>query len=289
MTVLRSLLFVPGNKANMLSKAMGANADALIPDMEDSVPQAEKANARATVQSFLPKLSTLDRPIIPRINSLDTAWIEDDLTAIVGPEIWGISVGKIQSAADISTISQLIAGMEQRANVEVGSIKMIPWIETALAIVHCYEICRASQRIVAVAFGGEDFANDMAIERNDEEANVAYARSALCIAARAAGVLALDTPYFKFRDQQGLSTNTIAGKQLGFKGKFAIHPDQIDTLNACFKPSSEEIEQAHIIVATFEKAEAAGRGSTSLHGRVIDVPVVKRARAVLALADDTPG
>jgi len=284
MTILRSLLFVPGNKANMLTKALGLTPDAFVPDMEDSVPVAEKANARETIAKFLPQLAARGVPVIPRVNSLDTEWLEADLAAVVGREIFGISVGKVRNADDISAISQRIGTLERRAGLAVGSLKLLPWIETAEAIVNCNAICRASERIVAVAFGGEDFTNDMGIERLEDESQVAFARQSLCVTARATHVLALDTPYFKLRDPDGLARNAQHAKSIGFKGKFAIHPEQIGALNECFSPSAQEVAHAERIVAAFEEAERRGRGSTSLDGWVIDVPVVKRARALLELA-----
>jgi citrate lyase subunit beta/citryl-CoA lyase len=124
----------------------------------------------------------------------------------------------------------------------------------------------------------------MGVERLEDESQIAYARQALCVAARAAHVLALDTPYFKLRDAGGLRDSALRAKSIGFKGKFAIHPEQIDTLNECFSPSAQEIAHAERVVAAFEEAERRGRASTSLDGWVIDVPVVKRARALLELA-----
>jgi citrate lyase subunit beta/citryl-CoA lyase len=165
-------------------------------------------------------------------------------------------------------------------------VKLVPWIETAMAIVHVYDICRASPRVIGVAFGAEDFTHDMGIERTEDDSEVTYARSAMCVAARAADVLALDTPFFRFRDPEALQHNAQASKKIGFKGKFAIHPAQIDIINATFSPSAAEIDHARRVVAAFEQAERAGRGSTSLDGKVIDVPVVKRARALLEVAED---
>ena len=280
MTILRSLLFVPGNKANMLEKALALAPDALVPDMEDSVPVAEKANARATIRSWLPRLAATGIPVIPRVNALDTDWLE----AVVGPGIFGISVGKVRGAADIAAISQRIGALERRAGLSPSTLRLLPWIETAEAIVNVSAICRASERIVGVAFGGEDFTFDMGVERLEDDSQVAYARQALCVAARAAHVLALDTPYFKLRNLEGLRDSSLRAKSIGFKGRFAIHPEQIDALNECFSPSAHEIAHAERVVAAFEEAERRGRGSTSLDGWVIDVPVVKRARALLELA-----
>ena len=284
MTILRSLLFVPGNKASMLDKALGLAPDAFVPDMEDSVPAAEKGNARDTVRSFLPKLAARGRPVIPRVNALDTEWFEADVAAVVGRDIFGISIGTVRTAADISAISQVLGAHERRVGLPNGHLKLLPWIETAEAIVNVNAICRASERIVAVAFGGEDFTNDLGIERLADESQVAFARQQLCVTARAAHVLALDTPYFKLRDFDGLRANSAHAKSIGFKGKFAIHPEQLDALNECFSPSAAEIAHAERIVGAFDEAERRGRGSTSLDGWVIDVPVVKRARALLELA-----
>ncbi|HUF72089.1 MAG TPA: CoA ester lyase [Gammaproteobacteria bacterium] len=284
MTPVRSLLFIPGNKASMLAKAAGLAPDVLVPDMEDSVPDAEKASARSTIVEWLPRLAAHAALLLPRVNAIRTDWFEDDVAAVAVPGVYGISIGKVESAGDVSLISAALARCERNIGLDSGSLRLVPWIETARAIVNCYEICTASERIAAVAFGGEDYTADLGIERLDDESNLIYARSTICNAARAAGVLALDTPYFQFRDRDGLESSSLAAKRLGFKGRFAIHPDQIEAINACFSPSEAEIEEAKRIVAAFEAAERTGRGSTSLDGRVIDVPVVKRAKALLAQA-----
>lgn len=284
MPVLRSLLFVPGNQPKMLTKALGYRPDAFMPDMEDSVPVDEKAQAREVTASFLQQLAQVGPLVIPRVNALDTGLLEADLAAVVGPHIYGVSVGKISTRDDVETISRLLTDLEQKAGLPIGQVKLVLWIETAMAIVHCYEICTASPRLVGVAFGAEDLTHDMGIERTDDDSEVAYPRHIICIAARAADVLALDTPFFGFRDPDGLKQNALTAKKIGFKGKFAIHPAQIDTINATFSPSSAEIEHARRVIAAFEEAERAGRGSTSLDGKVVDVPVVKRARALVEMA-----
>jgi len=288
MTVLRSLLFVPGNRADMLTKAAALTPDAFVPDMEDSVPVEEKAHAREVTASFLPELAQCGALVIPRVNSLDTGLLEDDLAAVVGPHSAGVSVGKIDTPRDVKTIAGMLARLEQKAGVPVGHTKLVLWLETAMAIVQAYDICVASPRIVGVAFGAEDFTHDMDIERSADDSEVAVPRSLVCIAARAAHVLALDTPYFLFRDPEGLHQNALASKKIGFKGKFAIHPSQVDIINATFSPSPAEIDYARRVVAAFEAAERTGRGATSLDGKVVDVPVVKRARALLEVAESMP-
>jgi citrate lyase subunit beta/citryl-CoA lyase len=252
--------------------------------MEDSVPDAEKDSARKTIQAFLPKLAETGVPILPRVNSLNTGWTEQDLAAVVGPDIVGISIGKIEGPLDIETVCDLLGERERSVGLSGGSLKLVPWLESARALVKCYEVCASSPRIIGVAFGAEDYTHDLGIERLDDESEVAYARHVLCVAARAARVTALDTPYFRFKDEDGLRANCRQSKQYGFKGRFAIHPAQIEAINEAFSPSKTDIEYAKKVVAAFEEAEAAGRGSTSLDGKVIDVPVVKRARALLKLA-----
>jgi len=285
MTILRSLLFVPGNRPNMLQKALGFSPDVFVPDLEDSVPADEKGNARAVTASFLAKLSDTGSLIVPRVNSLDTGLLGQDLAAIIRPEIYGLSIGKVQTVQEIVDICDLVEPLEQKAGLATGTLKLIPWIESAKAIVNAYDICSSSKRIIAVAFGAEDFTNDMGIERTDDDSEIAYARSAVCIAARAADIVALDTPYFGFRDTEGLKRDAKTAKKQGFKGKFAIHPAQIDIINVTFSPSPQEVEHAKRVLAAFEAAERQGRGSTSLNDKVIDVPVVKRARAILEMVD----
>lgn len=282
--VLRSLLFIPGNQRHMLEKGFDVNADILVPDFEDSVPDGEKDQARHVTASMLADLAETGKLLIPRVNALDTGFLKDDLAAVVGPHIVGVSVGKIQDAKDIKNVSSVLSRLEKKTRLKNGRVKILPWIESAKAVVKVYEICTASPRIIGAAFGAEDFTHDMAIERSEDDTEIAFARHAVCVAARAAGISALDTPFFKFRDPDGLRINSVAAKRCGFKGKFAIHPAQIDIINEAFSPAPEEIDYARRVVAAFEEAERRGRGSTSLDGKVIDVPVVKRARELLNAA-----
>ena len=284
MPVLRSLLFVPGNAPRMLERALGLAPDAFIPDMEDSVPWDEKANAREVVASYIPQLAKTGKPVIPRVNSLDSGLLEADLAAVVGPRVFGVSVGKVDDAEILNRVSALIGEAERRAGMDDGCVRLVPWIESASAIVNAYGICRASARTVAVALGAEDFTNDMEIERRDDDAELGYPRSVIAVAARAAGVLALDTPYFAFRDTDGLRENSRASRGAGFRGRFAIHPAQIATINEVYSPSAEQIDRARREIEAFEEAASVGRGSTSLDGKVVDVPVVKRAQALIELA-----
>ena len=283
MRPLRTPLFVPGNNPRMLTKALGLTPDAFVPDMEDAVPWSEKERGRTTVASFLPKLIETGIPVVPRVNASDSGLIDQDLEAAIVPGVFGITVGKTASGDEVAAIGETVTRLEASRGMETGCVVLIPWIESAMAVVNAYEICSAP-RVAAVAFGAEDLANDMMIERTEGGDEVAYARSAVCTAARAAGVTAIDTPYVRFRDEDGLRRDCDTARRFGFKGKFAIHPAQIDVINDSFGPLPSEVAWAARIVDAFDEAERAGTGAVSVDGSMVDAPVVKRARGILDLA-----
>lgn len=285
MELFRSLLFVPGNRSDMLEKASTADADILVPDMEDSVPDNEKLNARNLISEKLSTLSGKKQSIIPRVNALDTGLTFDDIRAVVSNNTYGISVGKIESNWDINEVSKILSQIETEKSLEPGSIKIIAWIESASAIMNVNSIATASKRMLGIAFGAEDFTNDMGIQRSESGVEVLYPRSVVAIAAKAAGITAIDTPYVNFRDNDGLEEEIKNVLPLGFKAKFAIHPGQLQSINKLFSPSEEAVKYAKKVIEVFEEAERNGSGATSLDGKMIDVPVVKRARNLLELAN----
>ncbi len=285
MELFRSLLFVPGNRSDMLEKASTADTDILVPDMEDSVPDNEKSNARSLISEKLETLSGKNQSIVPRVNALDTGLTFDDIHAVVNSKTYGISVGKIESSWDIKEVSKILSQIESEKSVELGSTKIIAWIESASAIVNVSSIASASDRMLGIAFGGEDFTNDMGIQRSETGIEILYPRSVVAVAAKAAGITAIDTPYVNFRDNDGLEQEIKSVLPLGFKAKFAIHPGQLQSINNLFSPSEEAIEYAKKVIEVFEEAERNGSGATSLDGKMIDVPVVKRARNLLELAN----
>ena len=285
MELLRSLIFVPGNRANMLERALGFNADIIMVDLEDSVPPAEKVAARDLARQWVPTLRQAGKRVMVRANSLDTGLTRDELTAVISPDLYGVSVGKTESVWDLREINRIIAPLEASAGLQPGYIKVIPWIESARAVVNVSEMAAASPRIVAIAFGAEDYTNDMGIQRTDDGAEVYHPRATIAIAARAAGVAALDSPYVAFRNPEGLRQDAGVARQLGYTGKFAIHPAQIDPINELFSPLPEDVAYARRVMEAWNEAEAAGRGSLNLDGKMVDVPVVKRAQNLLALAE----
>ena len=284
MELIRSLIFVPGNRENMLERARSFDADIIMVDLEDSVPPGEKAAARDLARQWVPALRSEGKRVMVRVNSLDTGLTRSELETLVSPDLYGISLGKVESVRDIRTVDSLLAPLEAAAGLEVGSLRIIPWIETAKALWDARAVAEASPRVVAIAFGAEDFTNDMGIERTDTGEEVSVPRSLVPIAARAAEVGGLDSPFVRFRDPDALREDAQRARRMGYTGKFAIHPAQLEIINETFSPSAEEIEYARRVVEAWEAAEAAGRGSLALDGRMVDVPVVKRAQNLLALA-----
>ena len=285
MELIRSLVFVPGNRANMLERARSFDADIIMVDLEDSVPTGEKVAARDMAREWVPTLSAEGKRVMVRVNSLDTGLTRAELETVVCAELRGVSLGKVESVRDIQTLDALLRPLEAAAGLEVGSLWIIPWIETARATWDARAIAESSPRVVAIAFGAEDFTNDMGIERTDTGDEVATPRAMVPIAARAAEVGSLDSPFVRFRDPDALREDAGRARRMGYTGKFAIHPAQLEIINETFGPSDEEIEYARRIVEAWDEAEAAGRGSLALDGRMVDVPVVKRAQNLLALAE----
>ena len=285
MDLIRSLVFVPGNRANMLERAKEFPADIIMIDLEDSVPPEEKINARNLAIEWVPKLRALGHRVMVRVNSLDTGLTRDELTAVVSPDLAGISLGKVESPQDVRDVASILTSLERSVGIELGQVKIIPWIENARALVGAYQIATASDRIVGIAFGGEDYTDDMGRERTATGEEIYFPRATVAVAARAARVASLASPYVLFRNSDGLRADARQARKLGFTGKFAIHPSQIDIINELFSPSDEELAYAQKVVDAWNEAEAQGRGSADLDGRMIDVPVIKRAQNLLALAE----
>lgn len=286
MELLRSLIFVPGNRANMLERALGFEADIIMVDLEDSVPPAEKVAARAIAAEWVPRLRKAGQRVMVRANALDTGLTRDELSAVISPDLYGVSVGKTESSWDLQEIERIISPLEFRAGLEQGQVRLIPWIESARAIVNINEMASALSRTVAIAFGAEDFTNDMGIQRSDDGDEVYHPRCTVAIAARAAGVASLDSPYVAFRNPEGLRKDAGVARQMGYTGKFAIHPAQIETINELFSPLPEDVAYARRVMEAWYEAEANGRGSLDLDGKMVDVPVVKRAQNLLMLVDE---
>lgn len=283
-TLRRSLLFVPGNNPGMLVNAPVFGSDSVIFDLEDAVSPTEKDAARILVRNALKELDYGDTEIVVRVNGNDTPFWKEDLKAIIPQEPDCIMPPKIQTKDDVKRFDEYISELENKEGLPEGKIKLIPLIETALGVENAYEIASASSRVVAIFLGAEDLTANLGAKRTKEGQEIFYSRSRIVVAAKAAQVSALDTPFTDVDDEEGLIKDAIFAKDLGFDGKTVISPRHIDGVNKVFTPSEEEIEYAKRVIDAIEQGKAEGKGVISLDGEMIDAPIVARAEKIMELA-----
>lgn len=283
MKVLRSILFTPGNNMRMIQKIPNLMSDAVILDMEDSIPIADKDTARVFIRDSLESAGSGSAEVYVRVNGLITGLIAEDCDFVVQKGLAGIVLPKIESKKDVLKAEKIIAEKELERGLD--SMPLIATIETAKGVMNAQEIASASKRVIAMGFGAVDYTRDLGTTISKEGTELFVPRSLVAMAARAAGIQSLDTVFIDLADEQGLIKDAQTARQLGFKGKFLIHPSQIDPVNRVFSPSLRDVEYAGRIVSAFREAETKGQGATSLEGRMIDIPVYQQARDLLALAE----
>ena len=285
--LIRTALFVPGNRPDRIVKAFGTGADVVIIDLEDAVPLAEKESSRPNVREKVTQFA--DRMLLVRTNALGSDFIKGDLDEAIVEGVNGIILPKVERADDITEINTLLIEVEKNRALPKGSIRVFPLIESAAAVQHIYDIVSTKtkpERIYTVMFGAADYTLDMGIEMTMEGNELFYARSRIAIACRAAGIAPpVDTPFMiDLKNTEALISDAGRAKELGFQGKLVIHPNQVEPCNKIFSPLPEEIKKAEKIVKAFEEAEAAGMAAIQLEGKFIDYPVVKRCKDILALS-----
>ena len=284
---LRTLLFVPGTRLDRVQKAFATAADAVIIDLEDAVPPAEKEGVRKAVSKLLVELGS-DRLLV-RVNGIHTAYFQADIEQVVCSGLAALIVPKVESAEDVTAINAALVKVETAKGLEAGVIPLIALIETARAVDDISLIARAvtqPARLYTFALGAADYTSDLGVEITVDGIELQYPRTRLPIACRAAGLHApLDTPFMRdLKSMSGLEADAMRAKQLGFQGKLCIHPNQIDIVNRVFSPQPEEIQMAHKVIAAFEEAQTAGQGALQVDGKFVDFPVVARARRILQIA-----
>jgi citrate lyase subunit beta / citryl-CoA lyase len=291
MKAIRSFLFVPGDSEKKLDRADGAGADALILDLEDSVSLENKPRARGLVLAFLSERPPAKRKfeIWVRINPLDTDLALLDLAVIVAAAPDGLVLPKANGPQDVLRLSHYLDALEVQGGVAAHSIKILPVAtETPVSPFRLGDYAGAGlTRLLGLTWGAEDLSAALGASSNVDVSGqwaLTYrmARSLMLLAARAAGVQAVDTLYVNFRDEDGLRVSSRASRAEGFTGRLAIHPAQVRAINESYIPSLEEIEHAHRVVAAFEAAP--GAATVGLDGKMIDIPHLKQARGVLAQA-----
>lgn len=283
----RSMLYLPGNSPNMVQDAHLYGSDSILIDLEDSVVISEKDAARNLVRNALDNIDYGDIEVTIRINPVHTDFYEDDLKAIIPGKPDAIRVPKSESAEQIIKVDEFITELEKENNIEVGSTKLMPMIESAKGVREVNEIAQASSRNVALTIGGEDLATDLGVTRTKGSEEIFTSRSLIVLAAKAAGIDALDTIYSNVNDIEGLKRETELIKKLGFSGKAVIHPKQIKPVHEVFNPKEEEVREARKIIDAAEEAERKGQGAIIVNGKMIDYPIVDRAKRTVAYAEST--
>lgn len=281
-TVLKSILFVPANDLRKTEKALQSGADAVTLDLEDAVTYSQKEAARQCLETSLKKKA--GKTVFIRINPVDSPYILKDLQSVAGLDIDAIMLAKTAGPEDIKKVDWLLGLLEGQQNIPTGSVKLIPFIESCLGILKALEIAAASPRIAALALGGVDLSQELGISYPAKSAGLLQARSALILASRAAELEApLDTVYPALKDGEGLKREAEIARDLGFQGKLAVHPAQVDIINTAFSPTPEELEYARRVVEAFTASEAAGSAVIQLDGKMIEYPIYNRAKKLLGL------
>ncbi len=283
MRLRRTMMFVPGNNPGMIKDAGIYGADCIMFDLEDSVSITEKDAARFLVYSALTTLDYSPAEIVVRINDLSSGLGVQDLEAIVRARPHVIRLPKTETAQDVIDCEKEIERIEKEAGIPVGSTGMMAAIEGAEGVLNAAEIAKSSKRLIGIALGAEDYVTDLKTTRSDGT-ELAFARGMIVNAARAAGIDALDTVYSDVSNEEGFLAEATIIKKMGFSGKSVINPRQIDPLHRLFKPSDKDIEKARAIMEAIRDANARGSGVASLNGKMIDKPVVTRAKYLLELA-----
>jgi len=278
----RTRSYVPGNNPHLIENAGLFGADVVILDLEDGVSQNEKIDARFLVRNTLSTVDFGESEVIVRLNPFTNRG-EDDLKTVLPSLPDAIMLPKTNRAEDIKRLENLLDEEEEKNSIPLGRTKIFPLIESAEGVINAYTIARSSERNVMLVFGAEDFTADIGVEKSKEGRELFFARTQIVLAAKAAGIQASDTVYSDFGDVEGLIKDTQLSKSLGFDGRGVIHPLQIEHIHNVYKPTSEEVDYAKRVVAAFEDAKTKGKGVASLGRKMIDAPVVKRARRVLAL------
>jgi citrate lyase subunit beta / citryl-CoA lyase len=293
MQLLRSLMFVPGHRQRMLQRALGlgeftpSGLDIAILDLEDGVPPDEKDRARAAIAAVLDLASNREGPARYVRVQRDPGARDADLAAVLRPGLDGVVAPKIDDSGELASFARDLDEREDAAGMARGRVRIVASIESARGLLDARAIAASADRVIALLFGAEDFARDLSLptEREAEATELVYARSAVVVAAVAARKHAIDGIWPDVTDSEGLRRDALQGRRLGFVGKSLIHPGQIEAINEVFSPSAAEVVYARRVVDAFDAARTKGDGAVALDGKLLDEPIVQRARRTLRLHD----
>jgi citrate lyase subunit beta / citryl-CoA lyase len=279
--IVRSILSVPGLRDRFIEKAASVPADIILFDLEDSVPPARKAEARERVRAALPNFDKRGRFVFVRPNDLATGLLELDLDAVVVPGIDGIHLPKTHNPEVLRRTDHYLSLLERARGITPGSIRIIAWIESAEGVANVEAICRASARLIGASMGAEDYATSLGVMRTRESLEIEYARARVANAAHAAGLAPIDCPEPDYQDLEHFERDILHARALGYRGKYCIHPSQVEIANRVFAPSADQLAWAERVRDAYEAGEQQGLGAVGLDGAMVDRPIYVRALDVL--------
>lgn len=280
---MRSLMFVPAHNQKLLDSSVRRDADVLLLDVEDSVPVCDKQIARDNIKSFVQRNDLNGKLIFPRVNDRESGELLKDLTQLTIEGVHGFMYPKSTKSEDVYFVGKLLETIEYEKRIPIGTFKIIPLIETAGAVVNIKDICTACPtRVVAVAFGCEDYVTDIRGKHDDEGQSIFYARNAIVNAARLAGIIPIDTVHIKVHDLKDLEKEVILGKKLGFDGMLVLNPKELPIVHKYYSPSEEEVSWATEMVELAEEAVREGKGVAVKDNKFIGPPMVRMAKNILA-------
>ncbi|KGF44616.1 citrate lyase subunit beta [Prevotella bivia DNF00320] len=279
----RTMMFIPGNNPSMMQDAYIYHPDSIMLDLEDSVTMAEKDAARMLVHNALKTIDYGNIERVVRINPLNTPYGKKDVEAVVKGGVDVIRMPKTETADEVREVEAEIERVEKELGC-VGRTQIMAAIESALGIVNAYDIATASKRMMGIALGAEDYSANLKTQRTKEGTELQLARETIVVAARAAGIDALDTVFSNLNDMEAFRNEVELIKRMGFDGKSIINPRQIETINEVFAPKEKDIEKARTILAAIKEAAEKGSGVIAVNGKMVDRPVVIRAQRTIDLA-----
>jgi len=288
-------MFVPGDRQKMLDKALGTAVDAMLMDIEDGVAPSSKDTSRKqiaeTFKQLAPRLKADPSLRTParyvRINAIGHERMHADLDHVITPGLEGLALPKVETPQQVQVVEKILDDREPKVGIPAGSVRLLIALESPRGLFNAYAIATASPRVMGLMFGAEDFSRELNLpfKREGEASDLIYARSSFVTAAAAAHVQAVDGVWPNFQDTEGLKKFALQSRRLGFSGMSCIHPTQIDLVNTAFTPTSEELDYCRRVVQAFDEARARGEGAIAFGGQLLDMPIVDRARQMLALAE----
>jgi citrate lyase subunit beta/citryl-CoA lyase len=280
--LMRSLMFVPAHNERLMNSAARSNADVLLLDIEDSVqPVNNKEIARKNIIQYIKDEKFKNHHVFPRVNDRESGQLLKDLTELTIPGITGFMYPKSHTGQDVYFIDKLLDTIEYEKGFPIGTFKLIPLIETTAAVLNAQDICKASKRVVAIAFGCEDFITDLEGIHDSFGESIFTARALIAMAARANNVIPIDTVHIKVHDLSDLERNLIIAKNLGYEGMLVLNPKELPLVHQYFSPTEKEVYDAEEMLRMAEEAEKEGKGVAVVNNKFIGPPMVIAAKKTL--------